>query len=161
MQLVLIFAGWLIISSIWGFLPALPSVRRFATASPQRRNGILALSGFLAFLTGAIVLYWVVCNIMVGTFAYYAHGGSPISQGFTDAQINSSIIPITNQIMLRSTILRDTCLLSTPEVCELSKRVIENGFNPASMLSLVAGLSVIPTVVALFISKRLTSAQPL
>jgi hypothetical protein len=157
MQLIFIFLGWLIISSIWGFLPVIPSVRQFAVSSSQRRNGMMALSGILACLTGTVVLYWVVCYIMVGVFAYYAHGGSPMGQGFTDAQINSSITSITNQVMLRSTILKDACFSSASEVCEISKRVIENGFNPASMLPIVFGVSIIPAVVALFINKRLTT----
>src|SRR5512133_3058518 len=100
MQLILIFAGWLIVSSLWGFLPVIQTVRQFVLVSPQRRNGMMALSGALAFITGVIVLYWVVCYIMVGVFAYYAHGGSPIGQGFTDAQISSSIFLLTTQVML-------------------------------------------------------------
>jgi hypothetical protein len=38
MSLILIFLGWLAISSLWEFLPVIAPVRQFAAASPLRHN---------------------------------------------------------------------------------------------------------------------------
>jgi hypothetical protein len=70
MTLILIFLGWLAISSLWEFLSVIAPVRQFAAASLLCRKQAAIASGFSAFITGILFLYWISCYAMVAFFTY-------------------------------------------------------------------------------------------
>jgi hypothetical protein len=159
MSLILVFLGWLIVSSLWGFLPIIKPLRQFATSSAKHRKQIAIASGLLAFITGvftgALILYWVTCSFMVQTFAYYAHGDSPLLQGLAETQIKARIIPVTNEIMLQIILSGNSCLIGDPTTCEIASRVIHGGFDPTSALSLVLGISIFLALFAVYIAAKI------
>jgi hypothetical protein len=166
MTLILVFLGWLIVSSLWGFLPIIQPLRQFAETSAEHRKQAAIASGLLAFITGALtgvlILYWVTCSFMMQTFAYYAHGASPLLQGLTEAQVSSRIIPVANETMLQTIFPGNSCLIGDPTTCEITSRVIHGGFDPTGTLPLTIGISIflaiIPAYIAARINWKLTTA---
>jgi hypothetical protein len=155
MTLILVFLGWLIVSSLWGFLPIIQPLRQFAETSAEHRKQAAIASGLLAFITGALtgvlILYWVTCSFMMQTFAYYAHGASPLLQGLTEAQVSSRIIPVANETMLQTIFPGNSCLIGDPTTCEIT-----------STFPLTIGISIflaiIPAYIAARINWKLTTA---
>jgi hypothetical protein len=153
MTLTLIFLGWFILSSLWGFLPMVEPLRLFATSGPKRRSTLASFSGLLALLTGIIFLVWVGSYSAVVIMTYDAHSTSQPAQ----SQSTVNVVAVTNELTLRQLLRGTTCLSKDETVCAVAGQALQLG-NIASMLPVISLASLIPALMAAFLCWKLTPA---
>lgn len=156
MTLILIFLGWFILSSLWGFLPVIEPLRLFALASPRRRKITLFASGLPALLTGILFLMWVGSYSIVVIMAYDAHTASELTQ----AQSTVNVFSVTNELALRQLLPGVGCLNKDVAVCAMAAQALQLG-SLGSMLPIISVAALIPALSAATICWKLTAvSQP-
>ena len=160
MTLALIFLGWFILSSLWGFLPLVEPLRLFAITTLQRRKITASVSGLLAFLTGTLTLLWIICFYTTIIVIYDSHAASASQAGMPDGGVDANILPVANEIMLRQFLPAPECLSKQTVVCDLAAQVLRAA-NLRNMLPALGAGALIPALAAAFICWKLMSApQP-
>lgn len=153
MTLILIFLGWFILSSLWGFLPLAEPLRQFSLVSPRRRKTTAFVSGLLAFLTGALLLLWLAGYSAGVIMLYDAHAA-----GGAAAQASSNLIPLANELALRQLLPGAGCLSGDATVCSLAAQALQRG-NMVSMLPVISAAALVPALLAAFLCWKLSAAS--
>ena len=152
MTMILIFLGWFILSSLWGFLPVIEPLRLFALSNPRHRKMIVFASGLLALLIGIFILLWVGSYSIVVIMAYDAHTASELTQ----ARSTVNVFSVTNELALRQLLPGIDCLNKDVTVCSMAAQALQLG-SLGSMLPIISAAALIPTLSAAFICWKLTT----
>lgn len=152
MTLLLIFLGWFILNSLWGFLPLIEPLRQFALGSSQRRKTLTFGSALLALMGGVIMLLWLVSYSGVVLMVYDAHAVS-------GSAVAVDISRVASELVLRQLLPGSGCFSADAAVCGLAAQTIEKG-GAAGMLPILGAAALVPALAAAYICWKLTAISP-
>lgn len=156
MTLILIFLGWFILSSLWGFLPLIEPLRLFAISSLPRRRASALAAALPAFLTGTLLLLWISSYSTVMIMVYDAHASSAAQDGSMAGQAPVNPFSAATQLALRQLLPGAGCLSRDAAVCAMAASAYQLG-PLTGMLPVMSLAALIPALAAAFICWKLTA----